>query len=664
MRDIGDYEFPLDPSQRAAAHDAEGVTLVGGGPGTGKSHTLVARIAVLLEMGVPPDRITCLSTGSGGAEDMRRRLERHPQTREWTGDIFVGSFHQYADRFLRTAGAAALGGSAEYTIWDRRSAVEALAFAWPELSRVEVRRKELGEVLRWHTLNRAGWADTPPVPARESHWWDIVTAYGTVKRAQNALDPDDLLDLTIRAMEGNPDLRSAWSSSRSRHLVVDQFEEATPQQFLMLELMIGPIRSLMVASDPNQGVYGSEGARSRLDRALTLRFPGRRVHRLRVNQQGSRNLGELAVRLTRSAAMSGLEDDHQVRNGVEKAKPVLMETEGTRQDMDHAVLGEVRRLAGRGWSFDDMACLYRRNGAAGRMRTKLLHLDIPYHVLDEGRREREGDARSVVALLTSLLNPRDLNAVRAAAAPGYPGKARRLNDRATRKLWRLSREQKVDLIRAAEGNLSRFEPGSADHRAVSYLIEAWHMLDRKLEDPGWELADLVVIASVLMREHRPSGPSPAEEPEMMALWGQCRATPRREGEASRAYLSRFLDLLCPALASRRSPSGSGVTLSTIQAAKGLRWPVVFILDASDQTMPGNVGPYSDILEDEQRVFYLGVTRATERLYLFSPSDGGRAQESRPSRFLEPVSDLLEYRQLGPLGPGGMRMNSGAGLRGH
>ena len=120
-------------------------------------------------------------------------------------------------------------------------------------------------------------------------------------------------------------------------------------------------------------------------------------------------------------------------------------------------------------------------------------------------------------------------------------------------------------------------------------------------------------------------------------------------ETPRQHLRRFLDLLSPALHEGRSPGGGGLTLGTIHAAKGERWRIVFILDASDRTTTGRAGPHSDTRQ-AQRLFYTAITRATEQLYLYSPADIGGGNEGRPSRFLDPVRDQLEHERIAARGP--------------
>ena len=148
------FFFPLDPMQRPAVEAAEGVSLVTGGTGTGKTHVMVARVAYWLNEGVDPGHITCLAARGEAAADLRYRLGCHPRTWGHLDDIFVGTIHEYANVFLRRAGAAVLRRSPEYTIWDRRRAVEAVRIAWSDHYETGLRKRETEEALDWYWRNR------------------------------------------------------------------------------------------------------------------------------------------------------------------------------------------------------------------------------------------------------------------------------------------------------------------------------------------------------------------------------------------------------------------------------------------------------------------------------------------------------------------------------
>ena len=641
------FFFPLDPMQRPAVEAAEGVSLVTGGTGTGKTHVMVARVAYLLNEGVDPGHITCLAARGEAAADLRYRLGCHPRTWGHLDDIFVGTIHEYATIFLRRAGAAVLRRSPEYTIWDRRRAVEAVRIAWSDHYETGLRKREIEEALDWYWRNRNLLPISPPYPAMHGFWLDVEEVYKEEKRLQGAVDPVDLLVMAVGAMERDDDVRTEWRSTRSRHLLVDQVEDLTPRRLQLLELMVGPSRSLMVTTDLNQGIVTADP--NTTIELLRLNHQTWQRHVLRFDQVSSKELGEVASTLQRDAGHGrGLWDYGQVCDGVDGGAPVLVEVEGTLREMYSSCLDQAQRLADDGIPWGDMAILYRRGRVDQRLATQLVHRDIPYRVLGSVREERSGDARLVVALLTCLLHPEDLDSVRIAAAPGHPNRERKLPAGSSLRLRRLARASQAHLIEAARRHLEVLGPEDADHRGLSWLVRVWEELDWELRAPRCGVQDLLLLAQHRLREMQPPGLSSVEDPEFETLRRLCAATSQVRGETARMHLQRFLDRWSMGFdAHVPGPvQGRRLTLSPIHAAKGLRWRAVFVLDVSDRTMPGQVGDYSDRLEREQRAFYTAVTRATQSLYLYCPADTGRGAPVRPTRFLDPIIHLVDRRRVG------------------
>ena len=169
-----------------------------------------------------------------------------------------------------------------------------------------------------------------------------------------------------------------------------------------------------------------------------------------------------------------------------------------------------------------------------------------------------------------------------------------------------------------------------------------------MRDPRCSPLDLILLALARVRGMRPPGLSLVEDPEADEVRRLAVTTPRLRGETPRMHLVRFLDRWTTGF-DAHSPGllrERGLTLAPIHAAKGLRWPVVFVVDVSDRTIPGKLGDHSDRLGRELRVFYTAVTRSSRSLYLYCPADTGRGAAVRPSRFLGPVMHLMERRHVG------------------
>ena len=629
------FSFPLDPMQRAAVQAGEGVSVVTGGTGTGKTQALVGRVAHLLDSGARPGHITCLAGQDHSAGELRCRLESHPRTNDHLDRIFVGTVHDYANFFLRRAGAGILGRSPSYTVWDRHRAVEAVQFTWPDDLGKKPLKRDIGAALDWYWRDRGRIPFTPPYPAMEEMWPHVGRVYEEEKRRQGALDHVDLLLMAISAMKQDREVRTEWSATRSRHLLVDHLEDLTHRQLDLLELMVGPTRSLTVAIDLNLSL-GHDDPTSTVGLFL-LNHKDRHQHSLRSAQVSSREINQFTLALQRSAGDGrGLWGYPRICDEVDGGAPVLVEVEGTLRDMYTHAVDEVRRLADAGVPWEDMAMLYRRGGVDRRLETQLIHRDIPHHVLGNVRQERPGDARLVAAMLTCLLHPLDLYSGRIAAAPGHPNRQRRLPSITSRRLRRLAEESGTHLVEAARRYPAGLDPDDSDRHGLAWLVRVWDDLDRKLQDPRCSPLDLVLLALQRVEEVRPPMLSPVDDPQVAALRRVAEATSHQRGESPQMLLQRFLDRWTTGFDAHSSGlrQQGGLTLAPIHAAKGRRWPVVFLLDVSDR------------VHRELRLFYTGVTRATRSLHLYCPADTGRGAEVGPTRFLDPIMHLVERRRVG------------------
>ena len=656
----------IDPLQRAAAEALEGPILALGGPGTGKTHTIMARAARHLKLRISPYTITCLTFSSRGAEDLRRMMENQPLTAAEAPYMFIGTVHHYASFYLRRAGAASLGISPQFTIWDKQQAIEVIA----EMVNQEGSKgkntppSEISEILDWNGKNQTKTPEETD-PAREAKWLDIIEEYTHEKRRQNTLDLDDLIPLAALAMERDPATRAVWNRTRSRHLLVDEFQDMTPRQYHLLNLMIGPTKSIIATADPNQSIYRWKGADPRLLEQFRLDHGANlNMRMLTVNHRGTRTLSEASSMLTKSEEMHGLGYDYLEAIRIEGPRPTLTRFRGTVHEMDRSILNSAEQLVKQGYHWEDMACIYRTHQTMNRMITQFSGKSIPHNILGDTQRDRNSNARCITALLALILNPSDANAFSIAAAADSASRPRRLNQTIADQVRREARADRTNLVEAAEKLIDRLSLESSNHRDLHYVVNAWRELDRMMDTPGIELYDICRRANTLLLDAQRPGSAATEEPQTFRLMSLSQTTPRMGRENLRQLTARFLVLMASAMqpdhqaTENRDPLAhhQGITFGTIHSAKGMQWKIVWVVDATDSDLPhlrSNSG--DEELMEEERVFYVAATRATDQLHFCYADPEEKGTEVNPSRFLEVFGDLLESKtvelQTNPIPPG-------------
>ena len=647
-------ELTMDPLQRAAAEAEEGPLVILGGPGTGKTHTIIARVALLLKGGASPHTIACLTFNSQGAEDLRRQMEDTPPTAKFATHIFIGTIHHYASFYLRRAGAASLGISPQFTIWDKQQAIEVIT----EMVDQEGSKgkntppAEISEILDWNGKNQTKTPEETD-PAREAKWLDIIQEYTQEKRRQNTLDLDDLIPLAALAMERDPATRAVWNRTRSRHLLIDEFQDVTPRQHHLISLMTGPTRSITVAADPNQSIYRWRGADPRLLEQFRLDHGANlNVRMLQINHRGTRTMSNVATMLTASDKMPGLGHDYQSAIRIEGPKPTLTEFEAGPEVMDRHILDSARQLTEQGYRWEDMACIYRTHGTVNRMVTQLSSENIPHTILGETHQDRDSNARCITAILALTLNPTDRKAFTTATSLEVQNKNRQLNRELAGRIAAIAKARHTNLIVTAEAYIEKLQPGSPAHRALQYVTGAWHELNQMLDEPDTQPYDLCLRANSLLQQAQHAGPAPLQEPQTFRLLGLTQATPQMGKESPREFLSRFLELQASSLQpEHRSTENDdpltrqqGMTLATIHAAKGKQWKIVWVADANDNNLPKLHWGHDDTdMREEERVFYVAATRATDQLHFCCSIHAEKGHDPEASPFLDVLGDLLERR---------------------
>ena len=641
-------EFVTDESTGVAVPRLQRVLLVGGSH-TGKTATLVSRVALMLEArGLRPERFTALTVRDESSEALRSRLAAHPEIGGRVNEMFVGTVDGLAACLMRSGEYNIPGLDPNFSVWDEETALDVMQMVLPEhpdLHSLMLTRADIRRVLRWYWRNRSKWPGDPQNDALHHYWPKVAALYRAEKSRQNAVDLYDLPAMMVQAIGNGPYGLKPALEHLFRFVVLDEAHELTPMQLHFLYSICDPNAFVVAALDPSQAIDWS--ADQKAETSLTLMFDMPTVV-LSTARGRTQRLHEMSEALGRGLGIAGPEVVSHGNGEPEGTWPMLVAVEGTFTDMDNACLQDLTRLHGMGIPWEDMCVIDRGGRALGRMRTQLVHRGIPHRELGRVSGAGPTDARCLVALMTCVINSSDLAAIRIGGAPDHRNARRLLPDPTSRKLLELARAGGIDLIAAGEQLDAGADPNDQHRPLVTYLLGCTRVVTKWIADPTTELTDLFAKIQGLIYACQPAGLVPADEPEMALLEALWTETPHLPGQPRLAHLRRFLDRSSAALhPAWRHDRQEGVTFAAIDAARGRSWRFAALLDVSDESLPGGLSPTSPRLEREARRFHSALHRADERLFLYYTADTGRGSRTTPSRFLEPMRHLLEEVTVTP-----------------
>jgi len=622
----------LNPEQREAVTATEGAVLVVAGPGSGKTAVIAARTAYIVDQGLAePSAVLAVTFTNKAGRELKRRLGSVLE--DAAGEICAGTFHAFALHILREW-SGHFGFDPEHlSVYadedDRRGA---LTQALTDLGidpKTQPRKALLQSIGR--AKDHLLWpAD---VKAKDAELGALYEGYQDVLRRRNALDFDDFLLFTIRLMEENED---AAASIRGlyRYILVDEYQDVNYAQHRLLALLATEHGNLCVVGDPLQNLFSWRGSDIRYLLDFQRDYPDGRIIALEQNYRSTQVI--LSVANALSAALKYGARNLWTANGP-GVSVMLRVCDDPRTEASFIAM-EVQRLMADGTirSPGDCAVLYRTNAQARDLEMACLEAGVSYSVRGNSDFLARKEIRDLFAYLRLLHNPNDV------AALG------RIINTPPRRLAALEKRirsgDEITLTRLAH----EFPCDLTANRSVQSLgdfLDAIKILTAMAEGPPALLIEAVLEMSGYSGWLRSQEDG---EKRLANLTAFHDVAERSDAED----LQEFLDELTLAGELDTGSDPQGLALSTIHAAKGLEWPVVFVAGLEEGLLPHaraldgleiNAGP----LEEELRLCYVAATRAIDRLYLtYAARRGGqgRVLPAAPSRFLRSIpAELVERR---------------------
>ncbi len=647
------YLQGLNPEQGEAVSHFEGPLLVLAGAGSGKTRVLTTRIAhLVLEHGIPAERILALTFTNKAAGEMKDRIRRMLGGEQ--SGLWIGTFHAVGARLLRRH-APQVGWSQRFTILD----------AEQSLRLVKQTQVALGiDPKRWHPAairSAISGAKNQLVSPEEytetaADGFDPLAkqvaktypAYQEHLQNRNAMDFDDLLVKPVELLEASEALRGRYEE-RFLFVLVDEYQDTNHAQFRFLELLTRGRRNLMVVGDDDQSIYGWRGADIRNILDFEQTFPEAQVVRLETNYRSTERILDAANAVIRLNLQRKGKTLRTERKG---GDPIVRVEAADETDEARWIVEEVKALAAAdsGFVYRGAAVLYRTNAQSRALEDAFRRLSVPYQVVGGVRFYERREIQDILAYLRLIANPRDQDAFERVV--NYPRRGIGQVSQARVAEW-AAREGVSLLEAAARGDeipgVARAPQGAL--REFAELIQRFSGRAGGLS-VGELLQELVDALDLLeaLRAEGPEGDDRADNVKELVAGAMDFDAEVAEGlDEEERDLFTELDVFLQQVAlvtdiDRHDPEADAVTLMTLHNAKGLEFPAVWISGLEDGLFPlTRAYDTPEELEEERRLFYVGVTRAQSKLYLTHARQRRRAGDimyGRPSPFLEAIPPLL------------------------
>ena len=622
-----------DPQREAVTHDG-GPLLVLAGAGSGKTRVLTHRLAWLVETGrASAGEILAITFTNKAAEVMRGRVEH--LLGHSTRGMWVMTFHSACARILRVE-AERIGYTRGYTIYDQSDSRRLIKQCLDEL---EIDPKRFTPAAIQRQISDAKNRLRGPAEYSEmiGDYFErtVAEVYALYEKSllrMNAMDFDDLIGRTVALFERFPEVRERYGKT-FRHVLVDEYQDTNHAQYRLLQLLVAEHRNIAVVGDDAQSVYGFRGADIRNILDFKDDFPDATVIKLEQNYRSTQTVLDAA-----NAIISNNRDQmpKTLWTDLGEGDSIVLRTLDDEHSEGRYVAGEIERLVDEGLARSEIAVFYRMNSQSRVLEDTLVRREIPYQVVGGTKFYDRAEVKDAIAYLTLLINGQDaVSFQRVANTP-----RRGLGQTSLSRVLTHAQTTGVSIWEAAADPTAVPGLGKAAVKALGRFMETMEGLRQRHQQgvPIGDLLDAVIHESGyvewLENERTIEAAGRLENlEELVEVAREFDAAADAEDDSLDLFLQQ---VSLVADADSRQDDESLVTLMTLHNAKGLEYPVVFIIGCEDGLFPHSRSIDEGTLEEERRLCYVGITRAMRNLTMTSARQRnvfGAQTSGVPSRFL-------------------------------
>jgi len=629
--------FSLNDQQHAAVTHLGSPLLVLAGAGSGKTRVITQKIAWLIESrGIAADRIFAVTFTNKAAREMKERVGKQIESGRAKG-LTVSTFHSLGLNILRQE-AMTLGLKRGFSIFDPNDSQLVVR----DLMRADFSKEDdlivqvRNQISNWKndliSVNQAQLlAMTDPLQVAASK---VYEAYERHIKACNAVDLDDLISKPIQLFRDHPEVLERWQH-KVAYFLVDEYQDTNAAQYELVKYLVGNGTGLTAVGDDDQSIYGWRGAKPDNLKQLGEDFPDLKLVKL---EQNYRSMGRILHTANHLIENNTRPFEKKLWSELGFGDPIQVITATNDEEEAEKVVSSImHHKFQNSTEYGDYAILYRGNHQARMFETKLREMSIPYYLSGGMSYFDRAEIKDVMAYLRLLVNELDDNAfIRAINTPRRgigPGTIEKLGDAASKancSLYQAIRTEEIHSVMTPkkQGPLRAFENWLDDKKASEANVGALQLVNDVLDHIGYEL----------YLQETSNSPEQAEMrwKNVQDLLAWIRRMVEKDPNKDLADIVATMSLMGILEKNDDDENRNVVSLMTMHAAKGLEFPCVFIVGVEEDVLPHKTSIDEGTIEEERRLFYVGITRAQRELFLSYAKKRRRFGENincEPSRFL-------------------------------